>query len=133
MPDDVHFGNAARDGEQYRGWLVGHFISGDNASVRRTEDVEIKWFFHPAGQERERWVMGETSTTLCMLIRGRFRVDLSTGTYTLTAEGDYLMWGPGIDHLWHAEEDSVVLTIRWPSRSARQPASAGTTETPRER
>lgn len=67
---------------------------------------------------------GETATTLCMLIRGRFRAHLSTGTYTLANEGDYIMWGPGVDHLWHAEQNSTVLTIRWPSRPARQPAAA---------
>lgn len=116
MPDSVHFGNAARDGEQYRGWLVGHFIDQDDSRVRRTDDVEVKWFFHPAGQDRKDWVTAETATTLCMLIRGRFRVHLSSGTYTLASEGDYLLWGPGIDHIWHAERDSVVLTVRWPSR-----------------
>jgi hypothetical protein len=121
MPEDVHFGNAARDGEQYRGWLVGHFINSGDSAVRHSQDVEIKWFLHPAGQERENWVTGETATTLCMLISGRFRINLSTGTYTLAKEGDYLMWGPGVDHLWHAEEDSTVLTIRWPSRPVRQP------------
>jgi hypothetical protein len=25
------------------------------------------------------------------------------------------MWGPGVDHSWEALEDSVVLTVRWPS------------------
>lgn len=124
MSDDIHFGNAARDGEHYRGWIVGHFINGDNSTVRRTKDVEVKWFFHPAGQKRERWVSGETATTLCMLIRGRFRVHLSTDTYTLANEGDYLMWGPGIDHLWQAEEDSIVLTIRWPSLPNRRSGAA---------
>jgi hypothetical protein len=25
------------------------------------------------------------------------------------------MWGAGTDHSWRAEEDSVVITVRWPS------------------
>jgi hypothetical protein len=25
------------------------------------------------------------------------------------------VWGEGVDHSWHAEEESVVLTVRWPS------------------
>ncbi|CAM5634000.1 hypothetical protein SVIOM342S_04457 [Streptomyces violaceorubidus] len=25
------------------------------------------------------------------------------------------MWGRGVDHSWYAEEESVVLTVRWPS------------------
>jgi glyoxylate utilization-related uncharacterized protein len=51
-----------------------------------------------------------------LLIEGRFRVKLSGGTYVLRRPGDYIMWGPGIGHSWRAEEDSVVVTIRWPSR-----------------
>lgn len=94
MPNDVHFGNALQDGERYRGWLVGHFIHENEPDVRRTEDIDVKWFFHPAGQQRKYWVTGETATTLCMLIRGCFRIDLSSGTYTPANEADYLMWGP---------------------------------------
>ena len=26
-----------------------------------------------------------------------------------------MVWGRGVDHSWYAEEDSVVLTVRWPS------------------
>jgi quercetin dioxygenase-like cupin family protein len=50
-----------------------------------------------------------------LLITGRFRVELTEGPVTLATQGDYLMWGPGIDHTWHAEENSTVLTVRWPS------------------
>jgi len=50
-----------------------------------------------------------------ILVRGRFRLDLSVASTTLEKEGDYAVWGPGIDHSWQAEEDSVVITVRWPS------------------
>jgi quercetin dioxygenase-like cupin family protein len=33
----------------------------------------------------------------------------------LERQGDYVVWGPGVDHSWRAEEESVVLTVRWPS------------------
>src|SRR2546427_161524 len=33
----------------------------------------------------------------------------------LERPGDYVVWGPGIDHIWQAEADSVVITVRWPS------------------
>lgn len=93
--------------------------------VRGTEDVEVKWFFHRAGQQREQWVTGETATTLCTLIRAEFRVHLSTGTYKVAREGDFVMCAPSINHLWQADQESLVLSIRWPSRpSARQPAAA---------
>jgi quercetin dioxygenase-like cupin family protein len=33
----------------------------------------------------------------------------------LTRPGDYVLWGPGVDHSWLAEQESVVVTVRWPS------------------
>jgi hypothetical protein len=54
-------------------------------------------------------------TTVVLLIEGRFRVELSHGAYVLCKPGDYIMWGPRIGHSWRAEEDSVVVVIRWPS------------------
>jgi quercetin dioxygenase-like cupin family protein len=50
-----------------------------------------------------------------VLISGRFRIELSIGRFMLGRQGDYAVWGPGIDHSWRAEEESVVVTIRWPS------------------
>jgi hypothetical protein len=26
-----------------------------------------------------------------------------------------VMWGAGLDHSWRAEDDSIVITVRWPS------------------
>jgi quercetin dioxygenase-like cupin family protein len=80
-----------------------------------SKDVEIKWGTHRAGEERTGWQTDEYRTTVLLLISGRFRVNLSVDSYLLKDEGDYAMWGPGIDHSWKAEQDSVVVTIRWPS------------------
>lgn len=52
------------------------------------------------------------------LVQGNFRIDLTEGTVTLTEQGDYVLWGPGIDHWWEALSDSVVITVRWPSSSS---------------
>lgn len=117
--EPYRIGNAYQDGSEHRGWLVGHFMDGIPA---QTEDVEIKWFTHPAGQQRPEWVRGETATTLCLLISGRFQLSLSNGSeesVVLAEQGDYALWGPGVDHLWTAEEESVVLTVRWPSQPVR--------------
>jgi quercetin dioxygenase-like cupin family protein len=114
MADNWYVGNAAIDGKDHRGWLVGHFLD-DTAGVRASEAVEIKWGIHPAGEERDAWNTDERRTTVILLVKGRFRLELSAETFVLKEEGDYAMWGPGIDHAWHAEEDSVVITIRWPS------------------
>jgi hypothetical protein len=48
-------------------------------------------------------------------VSGQFRIELSTGTFALKDQGDYAIWGPGIDHSWQAEEDSIIITVRWPS------------------
>jgi hypothetical protein len=110
-----HFGNAAVDGAERRGWVVGPFI--EPGDVRMSNDVEIKWGTHPAGDRRENWFEEETRTTVLLLISGRFRIDLPVGAALLGEPGDYAMWGPGMGHSWRAEEDSVVVTIRWPGAS----------------
>src|SRR5215204_2141271 len=77
--------------------------------------VEVKWGIHPAGDNREAWQTGEQRTTALLLVKGRFRIELSTGSFVLEREGDYAVWGPGINHSRYAEADSVVITARWPS------------------
>ena len=109
-----HTGNAYDEADRHRGWILGHFISPKDL-VRTTGDLEVKWGVHPAGQKRDNWTEGETRSTLLLLISGRFRLHLATGSTTLARQGDYVTWGPGIDHSWQAEEDSTVVTIRWPS------------------
>lgn len=113
MPETVRAGNAPVDGQPRRGWIVGHFM-GDT-DIRTTKDVEIKWGTHPAGDERAQWQTDEHRTTIIFLVRGRFRINLHDGSHLLEREGDYVMWSAGTDHSWRAEEDSVVLTVRWPS------------------
>ncbi|POX58767.1 signal peptidase I [Streptomyces sp. Ru62] len=113
MTDSVYVGNAGRDAALDRGWLLGHFK--DASDPRHSEDVEIKWGVHPRGDERAQWVTGEERTALLVLISGRFRVELPGRSVVLAQQGDYVVWGRGVDHSWFAEEESVVLTVRWPS------------------
>jgi hypothetical protein len=113
MSSAWYAGNANDDATDHRGWLVGHFMS--DGDLRQTKDVEIKWGIHPAGDNREAWQGEEYRTTVLVLISGRFRIRLSEGEQVLERQGDYVMWGPGIGHSWHAEHDSVVVTVRWPS------------------
>lgn len=113
MVENVYVGNAAIDAAGDRGWLLGHFKPlGD---LRHSDDVEIKWGVHPPGDRRARWATGEKRIALLVLISGRFRVELPGRSVLLEKQGDYVVWGRGVDHSWHAEEESVVLTIRWPS------------------
>jgi quercetin dioxygenase-like cupin family protein len=110
-----HHGNAAEVTSDTRGWLIGHFID-PSEGVRSSKDVEVKWGTHPAGDKRPEWTSDDQRTTLVLLVQGNFRVDLTEGSSTMTRQGDYIMWGPGIDHSWEANEDSVVVTVRWPSQ-----------------
>jgi hypothetical protein len=107
-------GNAAEDVRETRGWLLGHFID-PSQGVRSTKDVEVKWGVHPAGDKRADWTADDKRTTLVLLVEGNFRIDLTEGSVTLARQGDYALWGPGIDHWWEALSDSVVVTVRWPS------------------
>jgi quercetin dioxygenase-like cupin family protein len=118
VADNWYTGNAGDDGKDSRGWLLGHFIDSTTGGVRSTQALEVKWGIHPAGDTRPEWTVGDSRTTLLILISGRWRLDLSVGTAMLERQGDYAVWGPGIDHSWRAEEDSVVLTVRWPSTAA---------------
>ena len=113
MSGNVYVGNAGRDASLDRGWLLGHFK--DAGDPRHSDAVEIKWGVHPPGETRAQWVQGEQRTALLVLISGRFRVDLPGRSVLLERQGDYVVWGEGVDHSWVAEEQSVVLTVRWPS------------------
>jgi hypothetical protein len=115
-------GNAGEDAGRYRGWLVGHFVD-EADDLRHSQEVEVKWGIHPAGDERTDWATGVHDRTILILISGRWRLDLAVGgqrdassTIALDMPGDCVVWDKGVDHRWLAEEDSVVLTIRWPSQ-----------------
>jgi hypothetical protein len=111
-------GNANVDVADYRGWLVGHFVSAGDGALRRTEDVEIAWRAQRKGDARPEWVTDETRTTVVILVSGRHRIvfrGASVAEAWLTRPGDYVAWGPGIDHRWYAATDLVLVCIRWPS------------------
>jgi len=110
-------GNAAEDGLETRGWLLGHFIDPAKG-IRSSKDVEVKWGIHPAGEKRSDWTADDQRTTLVLLVDGNFRIDLTEGPVALVRQGDYAVWGPGIDHSWEAVSDSVVVTVRWPSAAS---------------
>ncbi len=76
MADNWHVGNAAADGEDHRGWLVGHFLDRSDG-VRASEEVEIKWGIHPAGERRDGWQTDEQRTTVLLLVKGQGSVVLA--------------------------------------------------------
>ncbi len=113
MIESVYVGDAGVDAPADHGWLLGHFRPpGD---PRHSDEVEIKWGMHPIGERRAAWVAGETRRALLILISGRFRMEFPGRDVVLAKPGEYVVWGRGVDHSWYAEEESVVLTVRWPS------------------
>jgi len=111
--DGVYVGSAGKDAVLDRGWLLGHFREPDDP--RHSDAVEVKWGVHPRGERRAQWVEGEVRTALLVLISGRFRMEFPGRDVLLREQGDYVVWSRGVDHSWVAEEESVVLTVRWPS------------------
>ncbi|MHB1431333.1 MAG: cupin domain-containing protein [Streptosporangiaceae bacterium] len=112
MAQNVYVGHAGTDAPVNRGWLLGHFMP--DGDIRRSTDVEIKWGVHPRGDQRAQWVTGETRTAMIVLVSGRFRIDLPGRSVLLERQGDYVVF-EGVDHSWYAEEESVILGVRWPS------------------
>ncbi|WP_141973776.1 signal peptidase I [Actinomadura hallensis] len=111
--DGVYVGKAGPDAAADRGWLLGHFKP--DGDLRHSDEVEIKWGVHRKGERRAQWTSGEKRTALLVLISGRFRLMFPEGDVVLSEQGDYVVWGRGVDHSWRAEEESVVMTVRWPS------------------
>jgi hypothetical protein len=110
----ISIGNA----ENYpatRGWFVGGFLD-NTAGVRLTDHVEIKWSTHPEGDHRPEIAPGGDTTTVTILVSGRFEVVFpgeDPGRVLLADQGDYAAFGPGIAHTWRALEPSVMVTVRW--------------------
>ncbi|GAA2625026.1 cupin domain-containing protein [Paractinoplanes durhamensis] len=113
MAGEIYVGNADLDAPKERGWLIGHFLP--DGDPRHSTDVEVKWGRHPAGDRRAEWARGERRTAVLVLISGCFHMEFPERTVVLSAPGDYVLWGPGVDHTWFAPQETVVLTCRWPS------------------
>ena len=116
MSYQVFFGNAGAEGASRGGWFAGHFITPEN-DPRSTSILEVKWGVHRAGDCRTEWAVNTEATTLSILVKGRFRLQFPEQEILLSREGDYALWLPGVPHYWSAEEDSTIVTVRWPSLS----------------
>lgn len=114
MSPKVIFGNAQADGKSRWGWFMGHFITPAD-DLRSNPTLELKWGTHPAGESRRDWAINAEATTLSILISGKFRLQFPDREMLLANQGDYALWCPGVPHCWIAEEDSTILTVRWPS------------------
>jgi hypothetical protein len=110
----VRCGNALADGARHRGWFIGRFVEMPH-DLRSSQTVEVKWSTHLAGTQKQFWGVSEEATTLCVLIKGNVSIQFPGRECNLTQEGDYAIWSAGVPHRWAVEQESLVLTVRWPS------------------
>lgn len=104
------------DESPYRGWLVGHFINANNGPAH-TNAIEVKYGVHKANDARTTWTTNETRTTLLIITKGQFEIYFDVIDNFLLVSGDYIVWGPGIEHKWKAITDVEAITVRWPSKT----------------
>jgi hypothetical protein len=127
----IHQGNANLDGAPFNGWLVGSLekwcaengVAYDpgQMGLRDTGQVEIKWGLHPKGQLRPGgWSQPSDKVSISFLVRGdfllRFRPPEDPArevAHRLQTEGEYLIWREDVEHTWQAQQDSIILTVRW--------------------
>ena len=101
----------------------GHFIRPAD-DPRHTGAIEVKWGVHPSGDARPTTATGLDATTVSILVSGTFRILFEDREVRLTRPGDYVLFPPGVSHAWVAEAESIVLTVRWPSRPASMVADS---------
>jgi len=107
-------GNVVDASKDTRGWFLGHFMLGDGNPLR-TSDLELKWYTHAKGETRNEWAPGNPVRTLNILMRGHFVLLFPDREVALEKEGDFVLFGPGVAHSYRSVQESLVLTVRWPS------------------
>ena len=107
-------GNVNDASKDTRGWFLGHFMPGETNPLQ-TQHLEVKWYTHARGETRETWAPGNPVQTLNILVRGHFVLLFPDGEVSLETEGDFVLFGPGMPHSYRAEQESLVITVRWPS------------------
>ncbi len=110
-------GNAAAEAITNKtGWFLGHFIS-PSLGLKRNFNVEVKWGIHKKGEKKATTTMNLRSTTLALLIRGKFSIHFPVlkQSVILEKEGDYVIFANNVLHSSESLDDSLIITVRWPS------------------
>ncbi|OHA26475.1 MAG: hypothetical protein A3C06_02770 [Candidatus Taylorbacteria bacterium RIFCSPHIGHO2_02_FULL_46_13] len=97
-----------------KNWVMGHFI--DPKTPFHQKDFSLKWTKSKRGDSREQIGTCEAET-LDILVYGKHKIDFPNlhKSVTLEKEGDYVYVGRNIAHTWETLEDSLIVTLRWPS------------------
>ena len=99
----------------FKSWFIGFFVK-PKSHWFHNQNFEVKWGKHKKGDKGKGWVANKTAFSLAILIKGKVRMQFEGGKeVVLKNQGDYVGWAPGVYHDWEVLEDSVIITIRWPS------------------
>lgn len=112
MKQNINISNGNATGFDHNGWFMGHFMEKE-LGMLHTQDFEMKWGVQARGEGRDTW-SSDHRQTISILISGRMDVIFRDRTVTLKNPGDFVMWKDE-DHKSDIPEDSVILTVRWPS------------------
>lgn len=120
---DLISGNLNEDfkrSDKRKGWFIGYFVDPED-TVKNTfheHNFEVQWARLTAGQTKKNGpARNREAKTLCILIDGHLKIKFrdSEEKKILRVQGDYVYFPPGVNHYWEAIEDTVTMTIRWPS------------------
>ncbi|UCD34067.1 MAG: hypothetical protein JSU90_07130 [Nitrospiraceae bacterium] len=133
MLDRITTGNAKDDGREFRFWFVGEIekwcrqnalpFDARRYGFRNTGDLEVKWGTYKKGDIRHAWASCSGSMAMSILVRGDFTFLFRDPAaprlcreVRLCDEGDYVIWREDVEHTWRMDEDSRIITLRWPWR-----------------
>ena len=94
-------------------WFLGHFMD----PPLKDNDVEIKWAHHSKGEKKQKPGTNLKAKTISILAKGKFLVSFpeENREVLLEKEGDFVLVSPKIKHTWEALEDTLLISVRWPS------------------
>ncbi len=129
---DLEFGNAGLVDTNGTGWFLGfsEWTKSEQSFLRYipkdylAKSLCVKWHVcergDPNGEEKP--ISEGRSMTILISEFGQFQLDFdresqfspsSMESYTLTKQGDFVIWGSGIYHRAFCFDKSVLLTLRW--------------------
>lgn len=100
-----------------RGWFIGHFIK--DIPEFAVNEFEVGWGRRKKGYHDNNKMTSKSARTVTILIRGSVKYEFPqlNKSLLLSQEGEYIYFDTkDTDHTVEALKDSLVLTIRWPSK-----------------
>jgi quercetin dioxygenase-like cupin family protein len=111
----VRVGNFGDDARSNGSWVMG--FNEHLKEPLQNKQFGLKWSELEAHQRREISAKNLKSSSLVVLVAGEMRLWFGEEKLevVLKKQGDYVVWGAGVWHMWETVLDSVVMTLRWPA------------------